>query len=112
MMKKPINTILRISKKEFVDKLEFDLEILKEIKKLWKKIDSDPKLEQFIRDLKEIKALESNKLVIFTESKETGDYIYESLIDEFPGQVMFYSSTGGGRTLIKNYCQITPSLVI
>ncbi len=82
-------------KKEFVDKLEFDLEILKEIKKLWKKIDSDPKLEQFIRDLKEIKALESNKLVVFTESKETGDYIYESLIDEFPGQVMFYSSTGG-----------------
>ena len=85
-------------RKEFVTKLEFDLEILKEIKKLWAKVDSDPKLEQFIRDLKETKALKSNKLVVFTESKETGDYIYEALIDEFPGQVMFYSSTGGRHT--------------
>jgi superfamily II DNA or RNA helicase len=82
-------------RKEFVSKLEFDLEILKEIKKLWKKVDSDPKLDQFICDLKGNKALKSNKLVVFTESKETGDYIYEALIDEFPGQVMFYSSTGG-----------------
>jgi superfamily II DNA or RNA helicase/HKD family nuclease len=85
-------------RKEFVTKLEFDLEILKEIKKLWKKVDTDPKLEQFIRDLKETKALKSNKLVVFTESKETGDYIYEALIDEFPSKVMFYSSTGGRHT--------------
>lgn len=85
-------------KKEFVTKLEFDLEILKEIKKLWAKVNTDPKLEQFIRELKETKALKSNKLVVFTESKETGDYIYEALIDEFPGQVMFYSSTGGRHT--------------
>lgn len=85
-------------RKEFVTKLEFDLEILKEIKKLWQKVDSDPKLEQFIRELKETNALKSNKLVVFTESKETGDYIYEALIDEFPEQVMFYSSTGGRHT--------------
>ncbi|MBK7358115.1 MAG: helicase [Saprospiraceae bacterium] len=85
-------------RKEFVTKLEFDLEILKKIKKLWQKVDADPKLEQFIRDLIETKALKSNKLVVFTESKETGDYIYEALIDEFPGQVMFYSSTGGRHT--------------
>ena len=32
---------------------------------------------------------------MFTESKETGDYIYEALIKEFPNQVMFYSSKGG-----------------
>lgn len=93
-------------RKEFITKLEFDLEILKEIKKLWQKVDTDPKLEQFIRDLKETKALKSNKLVVFTESKETGDYIYEALIDEFPEQVMFYSSTGGRHTdkkLISNH---------
>ncbi|MFV0389549.1 MAG: helicase-related protein [Pyrinomonadaceae bacterium] len=84
--------------KEFVTKLEFDLEILKEIKKLWEEVDTDPKLEQFIRDLKGTNALKSNKLVVFTESKETGDYIYEALIDEFPGKVMFYSSTGGRHT--------------
>lgn len=83
---------------EFIDALSKDLEILKEIQKLWKKVKSDPKLEQFIDDLKNNKALKRNKLVIFTESKETGDYIYEALIDEFPNQIMFYSSTGGRHT--------------
>ncbi len=82
-------------RKEFIVKLEFDLEILKEIQVLWQKVDTDPKLEQFVRDLKGNKALISNKLVVFTESKETGDYIYEALINEFPNQVMFYSSKGG-----------------
>lgn len=82
-------------RKEFIDKLQFDLEILKEIQVLWRKVDTDPKLEQFVRDLKGNKALISNKLVVFTESKETGDYIYEALINEFPNQVMFYSSKGG-----------------
>jgi len=80
---------------EFIEALNRDLEILKEVQKLWKKVNSDPKLEQFIYDLKNTKALKSNKLVVFTESKETGDYIYEALIDEFPNQVMFYSSSGG-----------------
>jgi len=78
--------------------LEFDLAILKEVKKLWQTVNSDPKLETFIKELKTKSALKSNKLVIFTESKETGDYIYEALQDEFKGKVMFYSSTGGRHT--------------
>lgn len=85
-------------KKEFIDKLEFDLAILKEVKKLWQTVNSDPKLETFIKELKSKASLKSNKLVIFTESKETGDYIYEALQDEFKGKVMFYSSTGGRHT--------------
>ena len=82
-------------RKEFIDKLVFDLEILREVKSLWANVNSDPKLEQFIRDLTTIPALKKNKLVIFTESKETGDYLYEALLNEFPEKVMFYSSTGG-----------------
>lgn len=85
-------------KKDFKTKLEFDLQILKSIQQLWKDVDTDPKLEQFIKEIKKTKALKKNKLVVFTESKETGDYIYEALLDEFPGQVMFYSSTGGRYT--------------
>ncbi|MCD6556679.1 MAG: hypothetical protein J7K64_05735 [Bacteroidales bacterium] len=93
-------------KKDFKTKLEFDLHILENIKKLWENVDTDPKLEQFIKEIKKNKALKKDKLVIFTESKETGDYIYEALIDEFPGQVMFYSSKGGRHTdkkLISNH---------
>lgn len=82
-------------RKEFIDKLVFDLEILREVKSLWANVNSDPKLEQFIHDLTTIPALKKNKLVIFTESKETGDYLYEALLNEFPEKVMFYSSTGG-----------------
>ncbi|MCO5936889.1 SNF2-related protein [Mucilaginibacter sp. RB4R14] len=85
-------------KKDFITKLQFDLEILKNIQSSWAKVNSDPKLEQFIHCLKNEKALKSNKLIVFTESKETGDYIYKALIDEFPDQVMFYSSTGGRHT--------------
>lgn len=82
-------------KKDFKTKLEFDLRVLKSIKDLWQEVHSDPKLEMFITELKKTKALKKNKLVVFTESKETGDYIYEALLDEFPNQVMFYSSKGG-----------------
>jgi superfamily II DNA/RNA helicase/HKD family nuclease len=85
-------------RKDFIDKLVFDLEILREVKSLWANVNSDPKLEQFIHDLKTIPALKKNKLVIFTESKETGDYLYEALLNEFPEKVMFYSSTGGRHT--------------
>src|SRR5690606_21153386 len=85
-------------KKEFIEKLKFDLSILQEVKKLWQTVNSDPKLETFIQELKSKASLKSNKLVIFTESKETGDYIYEVLQDEFKGKVMFYSSTGGRHT--------------
>ncbi|MDD2550107.1 MAG: helicase-related protein [Bacteroidales bacterium] len=93
-------------KKGFRTKLEFDLKILNAIKDLWQEVDSDPKLEKFIIELKNTKALKKNKLVIFTESKETGDYIYEALLDEFPNQVMFYSSKGGrhtDKTLLSNH---------
>jgi len=85
-------------KKGFLSKLEFDLQILRNIKKLWQQVNSDPKLEKFILELKKTKALKNNKLIIFTESKETGDYIYETLLDEYPNQVMFYSSKGGRHT--------------
>ena len=85
-------------RKEFIIKLEFDLKILKDIQTQWQSVDTDPKLEQFIVDLKANKTLKKNKLVIFTESKETGDYIFEALLKEFPDQVLFYSSKGGRHT--------------
>ena len=85
-------------KEDYREKLLLDLDILKEIRGLWLKVDSDPKLNQFINDLKSIKALSDNKVIVFTESKETGDYLYENLLEEYPGKVMFYSSSGGRHT--------------
>jgi superfamily II DNA/RNA helicase/HKD family nuclease len=79
----------------FIQDLEADLKILKKVKEIWKVINDDPKLDQFISDLKSNKHLRKNKIVVFTESKETGDYVYERLISEFPNEVIFYSSKGG-----------------
>ena len=84
--------------KDFIPDLEHDLKTLKKIRELWKNIDEDPKLDQFIHDLKEKLALKKNRLIIFTESKETGDYLYENLIKIFPKEVIFFSSQGGRHT--------------
>jgi len=91
--------------KNYLELLQKDLDILKGIKKLWATVNEDPKLEKFINELKSDKILKKNKLVIFTESKETGDYLYEALFDEFPNEVMFFSSIGGrhsNKTLLSN----------
>lgn len=80
---------------DFIVNLNTDLSLLKKIKSLWKDIDDDPKIEQFIKDLKTNKLLRKSKLVIFTESKETGEYLYRNLNAQFAGEVLFYSSSGG-----------------
>lgn len=85
-------------KKDFLTDLQHDLKVLKQVWELWKNVNEDPKLSKFIEELKTHEKLKKKQLVVFTESKETGDYLYEHLMDEFPGQVMFYSSEGGRHT--------------
>lgn len=85
-------------RKDFLTDLKHDLDVLKQIWALWKNVDEDPKLEKFIEKLKTHEKLKKKHLVIFTESMETGDYLYENLIKVFPKQVMFYSSKGGRHT--------------
>ena len=85
-------------KKEFIANLSFDLGILNRIQTLWQTVDTDPKLETFVQQLRAVPALNNNRLVVFTESKETGDYLYERLHREYPGKVMFYSSAGARHT--------------
>lgn len=55
--------------------LERDLEILKEIQSLWATVKRDPKWDAFKRILQKDSRLKSDKLLIFTESKETAAYI-------------------------------------
>lgn len=83
---------------DFLTDLTHDLALLKQIQLLWKPVVDDPKLRQFIHDLKTNPVLKKQKIVVFTESKETGDYLYDQLLDQFPGQLMFYSSAGGRHT--------------
>ena len=81
--------------KVFFNDLQHDLEILKKVRKLWQNIEDDPKLDQLTHELETNKVLKDKKLILFTESKETGDYLFENLIEKFPGKVMLFSSQGG-----------------
>jgi hypothetical protein len=64
---------------EFINDLKEDLETLKEIQSLWKDINYDPKLEEFERRLSNDEILKKSKIVVFTESKETAEYLEEQL---------------------------------
>jgi superfamily II DNA or RNA helicase len=82
-------------KEGFLDDLKHDLQTLRTIEELWRDIEDDPKLEQLVKDLKFNALLKNKKLIIFTESMETGVYLYGRLQPEFPEQVIFFSSQGG-----------------
>ena len=59
--------------------LEKDLKTLREIQKIWSMVDRDPKLLKFLDILSSHPILKKNKLIVFTESKETADYLNENL---------------------------------
>lgn len=82
-------------REEFIQDLNSDLEIIKEISELWIEVNSDPKLKKFIHELKSNGELKNKKIVVFTESKETGEYLFKNLNGHFQDRVIFFSSNGG-----------------
>lgn len=69
---------------EFIDGIEHDQKILEELQSSWKKIDYDPKYDEFVHHLKDglfsPEINDNNKLVVFSESKETTDYLKKRLL--------------------------------
>lgn len=80
---------------DFIADLQHDLQILQEISDLWRPIGHDPKRAQFVDELKGNPQLKDKKALIFTESAETGRYLFDELNRHFPGRVLFFSSGGG-----------------
>ena len=83
---------------KFKEDLENDLAVLKEIATLWKDITRDPKLLTFLDILQNNEILKKNKLIIFTESKETADYLDSKLNNIFPQKVLSFSGASGAPT--------------
>jgi len=71
--------------------LENDLQILREIQELWREIKRDPKLLTFVEILSSRPILKKNKLIVFSESKETVDYLAKNLGKQFPNEVLAFS---------------------
>ena len=80
----------------FKPDLEKDLHTLKNIKKEWEKINRDPKLLKFIDTLQNNSILKDNHLIIFTESKETAEYLHRNIHEKFDKTLLFTGSTGTG----------------
>jgi superfamily II DNA or RNA helicase len=78
-------------REEFKNDLHSDFEILLEIEKLWQNITRDPKLQKFKTELSNNEVLKKNHLIIFTESKETANYLYTHLNQEYANKVLLYT---------------------
>ncbi len=68
-------------KPNFLIDLKNDLKILTQIKSMWQSIKRDPKLETLLDNLKKHYLLKNKKIIIFTESKETAEYLVENIIN-------------------------------
>lgn len=74
----------------FVD-LNRDLSRLKTLASKWDLITEDPKMDQFKHELQNNKILNSGKKIIFTESKETAEYVGKELKTVFGDKVVVFS---------------------
>ncbi|QEI39546.1 RNA polymerase-associated protein RapA [Dolichospermum sp. UHCC 0315A] len=83
-------------KPDFIESLEKDSQILQELVKDWNAIENDPKLDVFIAKLNNLffdkKTNLEGKLVIFSESKDTVDYLSQALKDKFRKDILVVSS--------------------
>ena len=77
---------------EFHAHLVNDYNSLVEIQNMWKLVKTDFKKDEFKKQLQEDKTLAKSKLIVFTESMETGLDLYRALVDEHQEQVLFFSS--------------------
>lgn len=101
------NEIEKYQSEEFDEKLKKDLEKdLSIFTDMYASIESlgskDCKLEYFIKGLKQNKILTKSKLIIFTESKETAEYLAKNIEDQLKKEVICYtgSSSNSKKELI------------
>ncbi|MDR4509185.1 MAG: SNF2-related protein [Candidatus Brocadiaceae bacterium] len=80
--------------------LQHDHDILLEMKKLWHHIDRDPKLLKFLGELSKNSVLKENHLIIFTESKETANYLFENIHKQYTDKVLCF--TGGSGEAVRD----------
>lgn len=100
----------------FIEELKKDAKLLKELVISWNKVDHDPKLEVFIDKLaKQFLNKKTNlegKLVIFSESKDTVDYLAKALENEGRKDVLVISAKNRKakyETIVENFDANYPS---
>ena len=77
---------------QFLSDLQKDLVAFQAIASIWSKIAADPKYDAFLEHIVSNETLKDERILIFTESRETGEYIYSRLQKKLPGMAMMFSS--------------------
>lgn len=93
-------------KPEFLETLKSDLVILQNIQKFWAKVNRDPKLDALLDVLSTNSLLKSNKIILFSESKETAEYITGHINKAYKNQALCFSGGSGEgvrEVVIKNF---------
>lgn len=87
--------IMKFETKEFhtrfIKDLEKDLSELKYLQDIWNLITTDPKLDKFKDEVRNNPIMSRKKIIVFTESKETAQYLYENLQDIYGKRVVYFS---------------------
>ena len=76
---------------QFMKDLKSDLTQLRMMKANWSLVGTDPKLEEFRGCLTTNPAMKGKKVIVFTESTETAQYLAEKLADLYGARVVCYS---------------------
>ncbi len=82
-------------KPSFLKDLKADRDLFQEIQELWAETNEDPKLEEFKKELKTNPILKDNHLIIFSESKETANYLFRKLDEIYSGEVICFDGDSG-----------------
>jgi superfamily II DNA or RNA helicase/HKD family nuclease len=75
-----------------------DLEMLKEVRAMWWTVNRDPKLNEFIKILQINTILKKNKIIVFSESKETVDYLAKNLKEKLGDCVLAFHGDSSAET--------------
>jgi len=78
-------------KATFIIDLKNDLQILQAIREHWKNITRDPKWEKFADVLRTKAHLKNGKVIIFSESKETAEYLAVQIGKEVEPKVIVFT---------------------
>jgi superfamily II DNA/RNA helicase len=81
--------------------LKQDLAVLREVRALWKTMKEDPKWIAFRDLLKSHPHLTSGKLIIFTESRETAEYLTAKIAAEVEPKVICFSGQSDTATRLR-----------
>jgi superfamily II DNA/RNA helicase len=78
---------------DFISDLKNDLKILRSVHEMWGSIRRDPKWNEFRQLLEEVPLFLKGKVIIFTESKETAEYLEQRITREIDEKVILFTGT-------------------